>query len=113
MNSLFANSYNAFPFGMSLGLLTVGAILFFILMVVVLALKGYALWYAAKRDETAWFVALLVLNTMGILELVYLYFIVKKWRANGENPETPSQSTATSSSATPPTPPPASTPSAQ
>ncbi len=44
-----------------------------------IALKGYALWHAAKRDEKAWFIALLVINTMGILELAYLAFIVKKW----------------------------------
>lgn len=50
-----------------------------ILVVIALALKGYALWHAARRNEVGWFVALLILNTMGILELIYLYFIVKKW----------------------------------
>ena len=32
INTLFANSYSVLPFGMSVGLLTVGAILFFILI---------------------------------------------------------------------------------
>lgn len=49
------------------------------LAIVIIALKGYALWHAAKRDEKGWFIALLIINTAGILELVYLYFIVKKW----------------------------------
>lgn len=84
INSLFANSYNALPMfgGVGFGILSIGFILFFILMAVVIALKGYALWNAAQRKETAWFVVLLLLNTMGILELIYLYFIVGKWKGN-------------------------------
>lgn len=66
--------------GLGIGLFTIGAILFFILLLATIALKGYALWYAARRDEKGWFIALLLINTMGILELVYLYFVVGKWR---------------------------------
>jgi len=39
--------------------------------------KGIALWYAAKRDEKVWFGVLLILNTMGIVEILYLVFRVK------------------------------------
>jgi hypothetical protein len=39
--------------------------------------KGLALWYAAKRDEKRWFVFILVLNTFGILEIIYLFHFVK------------------------------------
>ena len=56
-----------------------GLILLAILVVVMIALKGYALWYAAKRDEKWWFVIMLIVNTAGILELCYLIFVVKKW----------------------------------
>lgn len=49
------------------------------LFVAVIALKGYALWTAAKRDEKWWFIVMLVINTLGILELIYLYFVAKKW----------------------------------
>ena len=35
-------------------------------------LKGYALWHAARARQTRWFIALLVLNTLGILEIIYL-----------------------------------------
>lgn len=36
------------------------------------AIKGYALWHAARGGQKWWFVALLVINTLGILEIVYL-----------------------------------------
>jgi len=36
--------------------------------------KGLALWRAAERKEGAWFVALLVLNTVGILPIAYIVF---------------------------------------
>lgn len=37
-----------------------------------LAWKGIALWRAARRKEQWWFIALLVLNTVGILPIAYL-----------------------------------------
>ena len=37
-----------------------------------LVIKAFALWHAARNGQRIWFVALLVLNTLGILELVYL-----------------------------------------
>lgn len=38
--------------------------------------KGLSLWQAAKRDEKAWFIIFLILNTAGILEIIYLVFVV-------------------------------------
>lgn len=40
--------------------------------------KGIALWKAAKRNELAWFIALLILNTVGILEIIYIFLISRK-----------------------------------
>jgi hypothetical protein len=40
--------------------------------------KGMALWRAAKNDSKPWFVVLLVVNTLGILEILYLYIFSKK-----------------------------------
>lgn len=40
--------------------------------------KGVALWKAAKRQDMIWFVALLILNTVAILEIFYIFFIAKK-----------------------------------
>jgi methionyl-tRNA synthetase len=39
--------------------------------------KGLALWRAAERGETVWFIVFLLVNTAGILEIVYLFFIAK------------------------------------
>ncbi len=52
------------------------------IMVIILLLwnfiwKGLALWRAAQRKELWWFIAMLVINTMGILEIIYLFVIVK------------------------------------
>jgi len=35
-------------------------------------LKGLALWYSARGKQKAWFIVLLIVNTLGLLELVYL-----------------------------------------
>jgi hypothetical protein len=40
--------------------------------------KGCALWFTAKDDKKWWFVVLLILNTVGILEIVYIFVIAKK-----------------------------------
>lgn len=37
--------------------------------------KGYALWIAAKNNHKWWFVALLILNTVAILEIIYIFAI--------------------------------------
>lgn len=42
------------------------------------AVKGIALWYSARASQKVWFVALLVINTVGILEVVYLKVFRKK-----------------------------------
>ncbi len=40
--------------------------------------KGVALWKAARNEHKWWFIALLVLNTMAILEIIYIFFFSKK-----------------------------------
>lgn len=39
--------------------------------------KGIALWKAARNDQRYWFVGLLVLNTLGILPILYIYVFQK------------------------------------
>jgi hypothetical protein len=34
--------------------------------------KGVAMWKAARRNSPGWFVALLLVNTLGIFEIIYL-----------------------------------------
>ena len=40
--------------------------------------KGVALWKAARNGEKAWFVALLLLNTAAILEILYIFIFSEK-----------------------------------
>lgn len=40
--------------------------------------KVYAVWTAAKRREKKWFVAMLILNTVALLEIFYIFMIAKK-----------------------------------
>lgn len=35
--------------------------------------KGIGLWHAARNSQKYWFVAILILNTVGILPILYLY----------------------------------------
>jgi hypothetical protein len=54
------------------------ALLFAFMPIIVLGaiwsvlIKGYALWHAARNGQKEWFIALLVINTLGILEVIYL-----------------------------------------
>lgn len=58
--------------------LVLGGTLIAALVIWSLVWKGMALWKAARRGEKYWFVALLVINTVGILEILYIYFFSKK-----------------------------------
>ncbi|MDE1924738.1 MAG: hypothetical protein KGH79_00975 [Patescibacteria group bacterium] len=51
----------------------------FILLVVLWSIfwKGLALWHSARRGQYWWFVIMLVVNTLGILEIIYLFFVAK------------------------------------
>jgi hypothetical protein len=44
--------------------------------------KYHAIWHAVKHEHKWWFLALLLINTAGILEILYLYIFSKKM----ENP---------------------------
>lgn len=61
-----------------LGMSVFATITFFIIVVAwSMAWKGWALWTAAKRNEKKWFIALLLINTAGLLEIVYLFVLGK------------------------------------
>jgi len=40
--------------------------------------KGMALWRAARNGQRAWFLILLVVNTLAILEILYIFLFSKK-----------------------------------
>lgn len=50
----------------------------FLLMIWTIPWKGFALWHAAKNKQMPWFIGILILNTFGILEIIYLAFFQKK-----------------------------------
>ena len=54
-------------------------LIFVIVPVVIWSLfwKALALWHAARRGSGVWFIVLLLINTVGILDIVYLIMIGK------------------------------------
>jgi len=40
--------------------------------------KGMALWKSARNKHQTWFIVMLILNTAGILPIIYIYFFSKK-----------------------------------
>lgn len=40
--------------------------------------KGVALWRAAGNKQLVWFICLLILNTLAILEIIYIFGFSKK-----------------------------------
>jgi len=40
--------------------------------------KGLALWKSAGKKQLLWFVLLLIINTSGLLEILYIFFL-NKW----------------------------------
>jgi len=61
---------------MSLGLV------FIILIVAVIIWssiwKGIALWKCGRNNQLAWYIVLLIFNTCGILEIIYIIWFRKK-----------------------------------
>ena len=49
-------------------------LVFLLLSIWVLIWKGIALWRSAHNNQRNWFIALLVINTFGILEIVYIFY---------------------------------------
>ena len=41
--------------------------------------KGVALWKAAQLSHKKWFIILLLVNTLGILDIIYIHFVARKY----------------------------------
>lgn len=67
-------NYTELFFAQNPGLLA----LVIVVAVAAYVLKGFALWRAGRNNHSGWFIALLLVNTLGILELVYLLTAGKK-----------------------------------
>ena len=47
-----------------------------------LAWKGASLWRAARNGSKPWFVTLLLTNTLGVLDAVYLFALDRRWQSS-------------------------------
>jgi len=75
-----------------LNLVTPGHVVIFNIILVILVLwslvwKGIALWKAAQNSDKVWFIVLLILNTIGILEILYIFVFSKREAKDTENSE--------------------------
>ena len=59
-----------------------GSAISVVLLIVIMAWsvvwKGIALYKAGQRSDTPWFVILFLINTAGILEIIYIFAVAKK-----------------------------------
>lgn len=69
------NTYNELFFGPAAKFPT---ILFILILAWSIAWKGLALWRAARASQKYWFIAMLIVSSLGLLEIVYLAFFQKK-----------------------------------
>ncbi len=67
----WVNGYLAGIFGAGVGILL-------FLAIWELVWKGFALWHAAKNKQRNWFIAILIINSVGILPILFLKFFQKK-----------------------------------
>ena len=42
--------------------------------------KGVALWKAGRLSHKKWFIILLIVNTVAILDIIYIFFVAEKYK---------------------------------
>lgn len=67
--------------GISVELLSV---LIVIITIWSLVWKGLALWKSARKNHLVWFVVMLVVNTIGILEILYIFVFSEMGKNKGK-----------------------------
>ena len=68
-------------YGLLTGMYQAPRVMVFGLLVVAvwtLIWKGWALWNCARNEQKGWFIAILILNTMGLLPIIYLIWFKPK-----------------------------------
>jgi len=65
-------NYNFFGIGMP------GFSFIFLLIIWTMIWKGIGLWKSGRNNHLIWFILIFVLNTAGILPIIYLAFFQKK-----------------------------------
>ncbi|MFH0988035.1 MAG: DUF5652 family protein [Parcubacteria group bacterium] len=51
--------------------------------------KGIALWHAARNGHKIWYVIMLIVNTVGILEIIYIFAVAKVGSKHEDKPAAP------------------------
>jgi hypothetical protein len=67
---------NWLPYGGPTNVLA--AVVFVAFIIWSLIWKGIALWKAGRLGQKVWFIVLLIVNTVGILDIIYIYSVAKK-----------------------------------
>jgi len=49
-----------------------------VVMIWTIPWKGFALWKSARNNDKVWFIVLLLVNTLAILEIVYIFVFSNK-----------------------------------
>ncbi len=63
---------NLTPFGTTFNIFTIAVILWSLFW------KAWSLWLAARRGQKVWFAILLIVNTLGLLEIIYIFAIARR-----------------------------------
>jgi len=71
-HELLPNSYTLISDYLGVSI-TTAIILLSIIGIWSLVWKGFALWKSSRRNQLVWFIVLLVINTAGILEILYIF----------------------------------------
>ena len=84
-----ANTYEVVAdlLGVSIG---VAMVILVIVSIWALVWKGLSLWKSARKKHTIWFIVLLIFNTLGILDILYIFVFSKislNRKSKGETPK--------------------------
>lgn len=58
--------------------------LIYLLMAWTLPWKGIALWKASRRGQKIWFIIIFLLNTLAILDIIYIAFFSEEKKEDSE-----------------------------
>lgn len=77
INDAFTNEFVR-ALSIDLGVSIQTGMLMLVMIIVWTAIwKGFALWKSAKNNSPVWFIAILLVNTFGVLEIIYIFIFSK------------------------------------
>ena len=76
INQAYGPYFQALSTQLGIGL---GALVIFLVIVALWSLiwKGLALWKSSRKGSWVWFVIMLILNDLGIIEILYIFIFSK------------------------------------